>query len=289
MGTKIQDMLVDVGISAFGKPYQTKLAVLSLLKHSDKHIGKIYLNIEKHVPFDDDMSVLINIDEKVRLYRPKYFLGDVTPIESIHLEEGRLSIRYQFAWENSDKDYLFIMHNDSLFTGDVIGEMLGAIGDCAGVGGIGQCWNCPAKSAGVCDSTRWEDFKPTYEEAIEIVNKNPSPRTTPEKIDHVNPMPFPECRLNEFVCLINLKKVRFEVMPLGNTIPLGVTDDNHDTGIQWFRSLVLKGYKFKNFGTPSYKHNPFSEGGGKHLCIGKEEDYRAVEAKAKEYINVQLG
>lgn len=43
---------VDVVIGAYGKPYQTIVAILSILKYCGRHISKIWLREELHHPFD---------------------------------------------------------------------------------------------------------------------------------------------------------------------------------------------------------------------------------------------
>jgi hypothetical protein len=64
---------VDVAINVYGKPYQTALSILSLLKYSKKYINKIYINIEKKQPEDFDETILkeLPIDIPVIFYTPK--------------------------------------------------------------------------------------------------------------------------------------------------------------------------------------------------------------------------
>lgn len=44
MANKIK---VDVAVNVYGKPYQTVLSILSLLKYSKNYIDKIYIITEK--------------------------------------------------------------------------------------------------------------------------------------------------------------------------------------------------------------------------------------------------
>ena len=39
---------IDVAINIFAKPYQTALSVLSLLKHSGRHVGNLWLQFEPY-------------------------------------------------------------------------------------------------------------------------------------------------------------------------------------------------------------------------------------------------
>ena len=39
---------IDVAMNIFAKPYQTALSVLSLLKHSGRHVGNVWLQFEPY-------------------------------------------------------------------------------------------------------------------------------------------------------------------------------------------------------------------------------------------------
>lgn len=53
-------------------------------------------------------------------------------------------------------------------------------------------------------------------------------------------MPLPECRLNEFYCLINVERIKDVNSPKGDIYPIGMM--SLDTGEDWFRQLVLRGH-----------------------------------------------
>ena len=238
-------MKVDVVINVFGKPYQTAVTLFSLLEHSSQHIDKIYFIEEREQPHGDSVNHIIPwFGKRLIYYKPSLYLGLIGYKEHVGNENYRLSLRYQYGWERTDKDYLFITHNDCLYKDDVIGKMLELIQPelVAGVGSIGQCWNCPAFYAKKCHGNHYEQFKPTYSETVQLIKNFPSPRTKIEQIDPRNPMPFPECRLNEFACLIHIGRVRHLVMPHGKILPFGIM--GVDIGVDWFRSLVLAGYRF---------------------------------------------
>lgn len=273
---------VDVAISVYGKPYHTAVAILSLMKHSGQHIDKIYFNEQKTHPHGDSIAFIKPwLGDNIVYFTPSINIG-MCKIDRLNIEEYRLSVRYQHAWENTDKNYLFVMHNDCLFTGDIIGGMLEKIQGnlCAGVGLIGQCWNCPAWTAKLCDSTRHDVYKPSYEEAIKIVQQYKSPRTTIERINIDSPMPFPECRLNEFACLLHVERLRDIVYPKGDVVPFGVT--RLDLGTEWFRSLVLRGYKFENW-FERVKHAWVQGAAGKPSNTDRLQ-YEMIESIAKKYL-----
>jgi hypothetical protein len=196
-------------------------------------------------------------------------------------EDFRRSIRYQRAWEDTDKDFLFIMHNDCLFTSDIIGGMLDILNTqpYVGVGRVGQCWNCPANHAKVCNGDLHESYNPSYSEVVELINMYPSPRTTLDRIDPTSPMPLPECRLNEFGCMINVGRLRHLVSPHGDIPPFGMMA--LDIGTDWYRALVCRGFRFLNW-YEGMQHGWC--GGSGHPSDTKEEIYFLFEEKAKQYL-----
>lgn len=261
---------VDVIINVFGKPWQTLCTIKSLLKYSGNHIDKIYITEEKYQPYGDKIEwILDKIDNYIH-YIPKEYYG-VTPFkvlsEHVEVDTNRFSIRYQYGIEKSDKKYVFLTHNDILYTNDIIKNMLSEIDDCAGIGLIGQCWNCPAFKAGVCDSERFNNFKPTLEEITEIF-KYPATRGNyfHMHFDKDNIMPMPECRLNEFACLIDRELSIKECYPNGNVTFFGTF--RLDTGDEWFKGMCLNGYKFKNYDiNKDSNHGYFSQ------LISSERNY----------------
>lgn len=283
-------MKVDVAICVYGKPYQTAVTLASLLQCSGHFIDKVFLQIESVQPHGVDISALLRVfgGERFVHHTPALHIGiDFYRGQDLSNTELRRSFRYQYAWETTDKDFLFISHNDCLFDGDVVGGMLEQqrAGDYAGVGWIGQCWNCPAHSAGLCNGDSYSSFHPTYEEAVALAVQYPSPRTAPGGIDQRDPMPLPECRLNEFACLIDMRKARPATVPEGSIIPFGAM--TVDIGTQWFRDMVLSGHRFKNW-FKNVTHAPFSAGANgfsadRNRAIYDRSEEMAAEALRKYF------
>ncbi|WP_459696129.1 hypothetical protein [Acidisoma sp. C75] len=283
-------MKVDVAICVYGKPYQTAMTLASLLHHSGDRIDRIFLQIDPVQPHGIDISPIRKVfrHERFVYHEPATHIGlEFYHGQSLDDAAHRQSIRYQYAWENTDKDFLLIAHNDCVFSADVVGGMLEqqAAGDFAGVGWIGQCWNCPAAKAGRCDGDRYASFNPSYEEALAIVQAHPGPRTVPEGIDRAHPMPFPECRLNEFACLIDMRKARPVTIPQGSIYPFGVM--TLDIGTQWFRDMVLRGFRFKNW-FQGVVHAPFSPGGNGFSADRDREIYERSEAAAAQALKAHF-
>jgi hypothetical protein len=248
---------VDVAINYYGKPYQTLLTLESLLEHSNDHIDLIYLIKEAKQPrADEDVSLVTRRHaDRMVVFTPAFHLGWRTAsLRKVTKDaDFRRSVRYQYALEATNKRYLFITHNDVLYTTDLVGKLLGEIqkGPHAGSGLIGQCWNCPASTADICDGNRHADLKLTYVEALSLSLRVRSPRTRPWLINPANPVPLPECRLNEFACVLDVDLYRRETMPWGSSPPFGYLD-RVDIGCSWFRSMILKGHTFANVDINDY-------------------------------------
>jgi hypothetical protein len=197
-------------------------------------------------------------------------------------EDYRLSLRYQLAWERGKTSHLFITHNDCVFHEDTIGLMMDRMGDeFVGAGAIGQCWNCPASYAGRCSGPTHETFAPSYEEAIELVRAHPGPRTPEWSINKEEPAPFPECRLNEFACLVNKAAVDDLVMPKGPVVPFGAMTG--DIGSSWFRGLRVAGFRFIDE-RQGYVHAPFSETGAGNPASHIWKHYKDQEERARAFL-----
>lgn len=290
-------MKVDVILNVYGKPWQTLVSIKSLLAHSSKWIDKIYLTEEKFHPYDDSVKWICNHIENLIHFTPKdyYFIKGTSG--DMNDPDNRWTNRYQYGIEKSDKDHVFIMHNDILFTGDIIGEMLGLTGEnIAGVGLIGQCWNCSAFRAGKCNGEMYDKVDYTYDEVMKFVNEYPGARMQALPfIRQDKPMPMPECRLNEFACIIDRAITTKECLPNGTT-PLFGSYDMLDLGDAWFRNLVDKGYKFKYYDiNRTSRHGYFSQIEDRNYLDDKtfyvsgyptqltEKLYWEAEIRAKEY------
>ena len=158
---------VDVLINVFGKPQQTALALLSLLRHSARYIDRIYFHEEpctSEFERKGHEKLLAYLGSQVCLFTPKYWLGrDATDEQRLLRDsEYRLSMRYQYGWEQTNKQYVLIIHNDLEVIADPVTALMGVIGQATAAGEIGQCWLCPAGQRGFCSSERYTEFKPKY-------------------------------------------------------------------------------------------------------------------------------
>lgn len=284
-------MLVDVALNYYGKPYQTMLTIESLLDHSAEHIDRVYLIIERCQPRDDESlePLLDRYADRLVCFTPRYYLAWASAgYARLRLDRHmRQAVRYQFALESTDKDYLFMSHNDIVYHADLVGEfkrVLGSTG-AAGAGLVGQCWNCFAQAAGYCDSSRYAGVRLSYEEAERLNALHPSPRHNPPAIDRKHPQPLPECRLNEFACMLDTAIYRRECMPKGSILPFGAYDRGIDMGSGWFRSMRLRGYAIANVNIWDYCEHGVGMG---HPDLFDEDRYAAKEQAARQLL-VQRG
>lgn len=285
---------VDVAINVYGKPYQTAITLLSLLKHSGQWIDKIYFIEERKQPANTDLRFLYTLfgDRLIR-FRPSFWLW-TNPFKRrflLKFSAFRHAIRYQYAWEKSDKQYLLITHNDVLYTDDLVGAYLQNIGDNIGIGKIGQCWNCPAHTANRCDGNRYWDYRPSKEELADLVRQYPGPRTThfASEVERLSSWPTPECRLNEYTALINLKKARPVTMPEGPAIPFGAYD-GLDVATRWFWDVSNKGYRTANFDFDPYaQHDWIGQMNSGHAALFDDKLYARTEAIAREQLRTEFG
>lgn len=290
-------MKVDVIINVYGKPWQTLCSLKLLMKHSGEHIDKIYFIEEKEQPYNDDLSwVVKEFDNLIHFIPQKYaFIGRKNSFGDLNIPENRYNFRYQYGIENSDKKYVFVMHNDMLFYGDIIGDMLNEIEGAAGIGMLSQCWNCPANFANKCNRDKYYEYNPTYNEIISLCNSFPPVRGDQftSMIDKNTPMPLPECRLNEFASLIDREVCIKECPPHSNSSLFG-SYDGIDMGTVWFRDLVLKGYNFKHYElNRTSEHAYYSIQAMNGLNSGYQvqlnnDMYKTVEMFAKKYYEDNL-
>ena len=294
--------IVDVAINVFGKPAQTALTLFSLLAHSGRWIDRIYF-VEERDSLNTvyaHAGTLAALGQRVILHRPT-FMNWRYAVDQARLGVGdyRYALRYQFAFEHTDKKYLLIVHNDCEFVGDAVGLLLGALGEHAGVGEIGQCWLCPANHLGRCGPGRFMDYRPDFIELAGLyaaldpkIYRRKYLEEPTEALIH-RPWPLPECRLNEFCCLLNMRKAVPDTCPRGPARPFGAYVDVGnpatgngilDIGVAWFGDMVHLGHTFA--------HVPLGEHVGHlggHQALFAPDAYVAREQEALAILQTRFG
>lgn len=300
---------VDVFINAYGKPFQTALSLISLLKFSGHHIGTIWLTLDR-ADFSKSLGTQFILDllPEIKVYEPSSWrwIGHIDPTQ-LSEPEYRYSIRYQYAWEHSRSRYALIIHNDINVFDDVISFLLGNIGDHLAAGEVGQCWICPASHHKLCSPSRYLEYRPSLREFLSIA-KDPRGHVLTDVSNYMvcpsikrNPWPLPMCRVNEWCVLIDLEKARPLTCPVGKARPFGAhvfegviknIEDNeeyiefvnnlgivYDTGIAWFRDIHHMGYTCKNVSLSHHIEHFFG-----HKALFNSELYEKKEAHAKQVL-----
>jgi len=280
---------VDVAIQVYGKPAQTAVTLLSLLRHSGGRIHRIWFVEEKRQPFSARFDrIHAHLGRRLVRYRPPLWIGarQLPARWMYRMRPVRLSLRYQRAWEMSDQPYLFITHNDVLYTGDIIGSLLTRIQGHIAAGPVGQCWNCPAWSAKVCSPETFMHYRPSYEEWTRLSTMHPGARADrySDVIDPTRPWPLPECRVNEWSMLVDLARARPATLPLGQAVPLGASH-GMDTGTQWFHDVLNAGHTVAHMDiTPYALHAWASSSGGGYPALADRKEYDRGEALALDHL-----
>ena len=198
----------------------------------------------------------------------------------------RRSVLFQSAWEATDKPFLFITHNDVLYRGDIIGAMLERIEGHIAVGLVGQCWNCSAHYAGVCDPDRFMQYRPSFTEWLRISTLHPGARSDQYEwvMDPRRPWPLPECRVNEWSMLVDLQKAKPATMPYGPAIPLGAVF-GVDVGTRWFHDVITAGHRVRHMEIAPYAHHAWaSSSGGGNPALADKAIYDREEDVARSYL-----
>lgn len=283
---------VDVAVQVYGKPFQTAVTLLSLVQESGRHLGRIFLVLERVQPAPMDLRPLLARLPAVHVWRPWVNFGytaSAHPWLFRWFAPYRKSIRYQYAWEESRSRYLLILHNDMLFHGDLVGAYLDRIEDALAIGQVGQCWNCSASMAGLCSPDRYERFRPSREELAQVYTKHPSPRQeryagvmTEEELYG---WPLPECRLNEFAAMIDLERAR--TVP---DVPYFGAFDGVDIGSRWFAHVVRRGHRVAHLDFNPWATHAWATGGiGGHAGDRDRNAYERSEAIALEHLRTHYG
>ncbi len=96
------DKNVDVAINVYGKPYETLVALKTLMLHSGRHIDKIYFIFEKTQPFGhtvSDFNFVIKNFDNIECFVPEHFLFiSSTDRSRYHDKDHKFSLRYRYAF-----------------------------------------------------------------------------------------------------------------------------------------------------------------------------------------------
>jgi len=139
-------------------------------------------------------------------------------------------VRFQWALNTTDKEFLFLTHDDMEFSGDIISRYLDCMTPQTAIAGdLGQCWRCRFRqSSDPCSARRimcgyrpWEQWP--------LTDSVPGP--------HMR-----DCRINEWSCLVRTSAAR--ELARRERCFFGNYDSGGDVGAYWFEQAIKHGYGF---------------------------------------------
>lgn len=258
-------MKIDVAVQSYKKPESLIYTLLSLKKHCGDLIDTIYINddcsndgtvelydnqLKKAM---DPIKLKIRINDKasgynttlmtIEAFKKKSLLEKTRllmyfPIKRISFHKNDDDIRYQWALNNTDKDYLFLIHDDIKFFDNVLKlylETINSDNKMAIVGDLGYCRVCPHGPCGVSCSPE-KILRGEYPDKL-------WPITGCDSVIHkIMGRYRRNCRINEWCCLINVSVSKKIVNEKG--IYFGNYEAGGDVGTYWLQEIINQGYKF---------------------------------------------
>lgn len=249
---------VDVAVQSYKKPESLIYSLLSLHRACKAHVDQVWINDDQskgnilEIYQSEALRAAlfpwkINVRENqrrmgwwvsfVKDYKPKYLtLWNMLKrmawnyYKNNQIYVAKDDIRYQWALNHTNKDYLFIMHDDITFKGDVIERYMATITQMtrpAIVGDLGQCWRCAYKQLGCNPSKILKGYRPSVHWPFTKVSKG----------DHQW-----ACRINEWSALVSVSCTKF--IKEKHRIFYGNFDNNGDTSAYWFSVAVSEGFSF---------------------------------------------
>ncbi len=259
-GNNKVNIKIDVAIQSYKKPELLIYTLLSLHKFCKDSIDTVWISDDKSG--EDVLSYYNSSQLQEALYpwkirvrenknrigwwlsfvkdkKPKYLsmwymyyrmLWNIFKVG--HIYANKEDIRYQWAIDNSDKEYLLLLHDDVNIYDDIVNIYINEIKSLSNpsiIGSLGQCWRCPHEKNG-CNPAK-------------ILKKEyPSKKWPSTKIsekDHAW-----ACRINEWCALISVNSAK-EIEKEHNIL-FGNCDNGGDTGAYWFSVAIENGYSFSD-------------------------------------------
>jgi len=255
-------MKIDVAIQSYKKPELLLYTLLSLYKHSSEHIDTIYINddsgedserivkiyqSEQFLQLFRDWKIKVrkNIrrtgwwqalvkDQMPKYISPFYFIyrASICLLKTGHIFTNRHDIRYQWAFDFTNKKYVYVLHDDVIFNKDIVGLYIyeaekmknpGIIGD------LGQCWRCPHSNGNSACSPE------------KIMNGYRPSRNWPKTSNAYNGSRR-ACRINEWSALIAVEAIKY--IEQKEHVFFGNYDDFGDVGAYWFDMCIKNNFDF---------------------------------------------
>jgi len=256
---------VDVAIQSYKKPESLILSLLSLHKVARDSVDVVWINDDKsgdgitNIYKSDNLKKAlypwkINIRENnrrmgwwlsfVRGYNPDYLTKSYKLIRMLfnfyknkNFFVDKYDIRYQWAIDSTDKDFIFLMHDDVTFKKNVIAKYLASISKMKKpgiVGDLGQCWRCRYQAFGCRPDRILKGFRPSAHWPLTRISSGDHKRA---------------CRINEWSALISVNAAK--IIEKKYQVFFGNYDDRSDLGAYWFGCSISENFQFDD---PIFSH-----------------------------------
>jgi len=249
---------VDVALQSYNKPESLLYTLMCLKQCCGERIDTVYINDDGSTADPSPIYAGSAVREYfkgwtirfrrntrpagvkrliVRGYRPAYISPwfYVLAILSCLARHKRFlapadDVRFQWALNSTDKEFVFLTHDDVDFSGDIIGLYLDRMTPrTAIIGDLGQCWRCPfgAGSQGCSPGRIMRGERPW--DRWPLTDASPGPHRR-------------DCRVNEWSCMIRTAAAR--ELARRERCFFGNYDDFGDVGAYWFERALTHGYSF---------------------------------------------
>lgn len=259
-------MKIDVALQSYKKPESLIYTLFTLHKYCADLIDTVWINddksggaaLELYLKLDQSKALFpwkIRVRENihrvgwwvsfVRGYTPKYLkpgfmlkrmAWNLYKNKSIYI--AREDMRYQWALDSTDKEYLMILHDDVQMRDDIVSLCLKEMESLtypAIVGDLGQCWRCEYRHLGCSPEKILAGYRPSTD----------WPCTQVKNSDHKW-----ACRVNEWCAMVSVRAAR--TITDKHQVFFGNCDADGDTAAYWFSLAVKDGYEFSDpLPTPS--------------------------------------
>ncbi len=258
---------IDVSVQSYKKPESLVYTLFSLKKYCGELIDTVYINDdgsnngtvecytdEKFKQMMAPINIKVRVNEKPGKYTKTLMTKELfkrkslgkkiqlllhTFIDRIQWHDTEEDIRYQWAINQTDKKYLFIIHDDIKFFDNVLALYLEDIksGGHAVVGDFGGCELCrfgPCGEEGKCGPEKIMAGIYPCKSWPRMGYKTPIHMILGRSTRH--------CRINEWCCLIDVAAARELTEKEGTCI--GNYEAGGDTATYWFERVIKRGYTF---------------------------------------------
>lgn len=298
---------IDVAIQSYKKPESMIYTLFSLKEHCGELIDTVYINDDCSrdgtIEFYNDrlQQALYPLKIKVRenvqpsgynvtlmtkdAFKKKNILEKMRlllyiPIKRLKFHSTDDDIRYQWALNQTDKDYLFIIHDDIKFFANIAEVYLNIMesdSKMAIVGDMGYCRVCPFGPCG-------EKCSP--EKILKGVYPDKKwPITGCDSIIHrILGRYRRNCRINEWCCMLRTSIA--QELKESKGLYFGNYEAGGDVGTYWFNEIINRGFKFTDpFPKPEERLNYYLHWWQGHEGHEVWVDYgRGKQTYQKEFI-----